>query len=308
NPDGKIGDFPTSNTDVVNREDIDKIRITGPEAELEKMARLIFLKDDVKDTKSDAKGSFAFEIPETTVGTSQDAILNLVAADFTGALTAENIISINDTSYNGKRAGTNEPSVVVDRDDQKQAFLDLEQKLADVETNFPGGKNFTRGPELTLTDTSAEIGGFVNKDNTGLKSYFHGTWGSETVPDKTGDENIKHFLYSLTDEAGLTKKTEVAQIYANGFTFNDDSNEFRKTTNGVLYKGFPVIDPKAVATAGATNADDITFTPAPGDRYSKAAIDMFRHKDSFPIELPDNIKVTNPPIKLFESNKREDCC
>ncbi|CAG8506254.1 10705_t:CDS:2 [Cetraspora pellucida] len=281
NADGKIGDFPINDTDVVNREDIERIRITGPEAELEKMIKLIFLKDDVKDTKNNAKDI----TPETTVGTSQDAILNLTAADFTGALTAKNIININDTDYNSKKAGTNEPAVVVDRDDQKQALLDLEQKLADLETNFPGGKNFQKGPELTLTDTSAEIGGFVNNGNTGLKSYFHGNWSSSTtVPDKT------------------------AKIYASGFTFNDDSDEFRKVTDEVLYKGFPVIDPEAVATAGATEADDITFNPAPRERYSKIAIDTFRHKDSFPIELPDNITNTNPPIKLFESNKREDCC
>ncbi|CAG8448047.1 796_t:CDS:10 [Racocetra fulgida] len=322
NSDGKIGDFPTNGGDV-NREDIERIRITGPEAELEKMLKLIFLKDDVRDTKNNAKDSFAFEIvditPETTVGTSQDAILNLTAADFAGALTAENIIKINDTDYNSKKAGTNEPAVVVDRDDQKQALLDLEQKLADLETNFPGGKDFTKGPELTLTDTSAEIGRFVDDGNTGLKSYFYGNWNaSTTVPDKTGDENIKHILFSLEDETNariyenkinsLTKKAEVAQIYANGFTFADDSDEFRKATGKALYKGFPVIDPGVVATAGATKADDITFSSAPGDRYSKTAIDMFRHKDSFPIELPDNIKATNPPIKLFESNKREDCC
>ncbi|CAG8758242.1 29137_t:CDS:2, partial [Racocetra persica] len=281
NADGKIGDFPVNDTDVVNREDIERIRITGPEAELEKMIKLIFLKDDVKDTKNDAKGSFAFEI--TIVGTSQDAILNLVAADFT---------------------------VVVNRDDQKQALLDLEKKLADLETNFPGGKDFTKGSELTLTDTDAEIGGFVNNGNTGLKSYFHGTWDGKTVLDKTGDENIKHFLYSLADGAGTTiYKDEInAQIYENGFTFNDDSDEFKKVTDEVLYKGFPVIDPETVATAGATEADDITFNPAPRERYSKTAIDMFRHKDSFSIELPDNITATNPAIKLFESNKREDCC
>jgi len=97
-----------------------------------------------------------WDITAPTTGGAHDGMLNLTAADFNGALTAENIISINDNNYDAKTGDL--PQEIVARNDQKQALLDLETLLnTTLPTNYPSGKGFTKGAELPLTDTTANI-------------------------------------------------------------------------------------------------------------------------------------------------------
>ena len=335
NRDAKVFNFPID-LDPNNNINLDRIyyiQITGPTNTLNTIYKLFSLKEELRNIAENNNFYFQLVNINKNLGNQNDSwnirqnphdnnlILDLTTDDFGNDL---NNVIIDDVDYeiDGIKHGE-------DYSNEKQALLDLERTLKNLEIKYTKGMDFKEGPDFDLIEPTElgkpNIEGDTdpsrNREATGLQAYKY-----------SKDNTIKNILYNLNGgidfwiqflkkirhwhKRGIRKKSEIFLLYQSGYDESDEEKEETKKQLG-FYKGFPLLDPNLKVTL---NPDNNKFEVEKRDpdkvvRYTKENIDIFRsptpgytgaNNDIFTKKKLDKDR-RGKDIEVFANSKPEEC-